>query len=115
MLERDISLSSSNCDQMQMNSDIPTDSSTFDVTQLLNFGGTDDATASSWLDMPQSLPNLDRAGPSEPCFSSMADHHSSLPDQHIHKTENTPPEEPWYPDPDLMEINYFDWDNDRVT
>jgi hypothetical protein len=117
MLKRDTALSSSNCDQMQITSDIPMDSSIFDVTHLLNFDGIDDVspTDCNWLDMPQSPPNLHHMGTSEPGFSGLANHHSSLPDQHMHKNDSAAFEEPGYPDPDLMELNFFDCDNERET
>jgi len=110
MMKRDTALSSSNCDQIQMTSDIPMDSSTFDVTHLLNFDGIDDVppTDYNWLDMPQSPPSLHHMGTSEPGFSGLASHQSSLPNQHMHKNDSAAFEEPGYPDPDLMELNFFD-------
>ena len=117
MLKRDTHLSSSSCDQTQMTSDIPMDFSNFDVTHLLNFDGIDDypPTDGEWLDMPQRSPNIDHMGTSEPGFSGLADHHSSLSDQHMHKNDSTAFEEPGYHDPDLIDLNFLDWDNKRET
>jgi hypothetical protein len=117
MLKRDTALSSSNRDQMQMASDILMDSSTFDITDILNFDGIDEVppTDCNWLDMPQSPPNLHRIGTSEPGFSNLANHHSPFPDQYMHKNDSAAFEEPGYPDTDLMELNFFDLDNERET
>jgi hypothetical protein len=117
MLKRDTALSLRGCDQIQITSDIPMDSSTFNANYLLNFDGIEDVppTDCNWLDMPQSPPNIHHIGTSELGFSSLADHHSSLPDQHMHKNNNAALEEPGYSDLDLMELNGFDWDNERET
>jgi hypothetical protein len=117
MLKRDTALSLRGCDQIQITSDIPMDSSTFNANYLLNFDGIEDVppTDCNWLDMPQSPPNIHHIGISELGFSSLADHHSSLPDQHMHKNNNAALEEPGYSDLDLMELNGFDWDNERET
>jgi hypothetical protein len=117
MLKRDTALSLRGCDQIQITSDIPMDSSTFNANYLLNFDGIEDVPPMdcNWLDMPQSPPNIHHIGISELGFSSLADHHSSLPDQHMHKNNNAALEEPGYSDLDLMELNGFDWDNERET
>jgi hypothetical protein len=117
MLKCDTALSSSNRDQMQMASDIPMDSSTFDVTDILNFNAIDEVppTDCNWLDMPQSPPNLHHIGTSEPSFSNLANHHSSFADQHLYKNDSAAFEEPRYPDRDVMELNFFDLDDERET
>jgi hypothetical protein len=116
-LHRDMALSSNKRDQMQMASDIPIDSSPFDVTHLLNFDGIHGIapTDCNWLDMPQSPPNLHHMGTSEPVCSGLASHQSSLPDQHMHRNDSAAFGVSGYPDPDLMEFNFFDWDNERET
>ncbi|CZR68082.1 uncharacterized protein PAC_17981 [Phialocephala subalpina] len=108
VLERDAAFSPRNNDQGQMNSDSNLDTAPFDITQLLNLNQTHEASASSWPTHPQTPPNLDSAASSELDLSSIAAHHASLPDQPGHTTENALPEDPWYPDTDLIDINHFE-------
>jgi hypothetical protein len=109
-IESNATFSSGIYDQTQTNPDISMDSSTFNVTQLLNFGGTDGAAASSWLGMPQNPPDLLVADPSAPLFPNEADYHNSLPTQFRHMTEDLFSEEPRCSNIESVEMNSLDCD-----
>ncbi|KAH8669642.1 hypothetical protein BGZ60DRAFT_528116 [Tricladium varicosporioides] len=114
VLDSDAMLFSSNFDRVRTTSAAPATLSTLDVQQPSNIDRIDDATVSNFLGSPQSPPNLGYTVPNELDAPKVAEYSSILcDDQHIQTTKNRPLKDLWCLDPDLMELNDFEWDKDQ--